>query len=113
VVQPYRLIRGEKSDRLAIYSMGNFIANQNKEFTQLGVIFKMDLIREEDGRKRIADLTAWPTQTIRRPGPSGFRILPLEQVVANEARYGVPAAMLPGLRKNLTTMNDHLRSMLG
>lgn len=55
VVQPTRF----EQNRAVAYSLGNYISNQSDMFTQIGMLCELVIVRDREGKARIAD--AFPT----------------------------------------------------
>ncbi|NEP80730.1 MAG: CapA family protein, partial [Okeania sp. SIO3B3] len=89
VVQPYKIFKiteenGDTRQAVAIYSMGNFISNQTRKYTDLGVIFQVNIRKNfPEETIEISDVEALPTwvHRYRKNGKLKFRVLPLEEVV--------------------------------
>lgn len=80
VLQP--LIR-TKSNKVAIYSLGNFISVRlhNNPYTNNGLILQLKIKKEECSRAVITEVDWVPTWTLRRfhKGSASYRILPNQQ----------------------------------
>ncbi len=113
VAQPMEMVRINGQDRAVIYSMGNFLANQLQKYTYLGVIFSMDLCIEPDGSKRLINVQALPTKTIRdrQPGHACFRILPIQRTLENSATAALGKKELRQLELDLKEMNAFFTSL--
>jgi len=94
VLQPYEvkeIIRndGTLAQGIVIYSMGNFISNQdrirnNKKPTDVGVIFEINIRKHfPEGRIEYKEITALPTYVHKWMinGKQAYRVLPLESVL--------------------------------
>ncbi|MDR1395486.1 MAG: CapA family protein, partial [Deltaproteobacteria bacterium] len=116
VVQPFTAQVSPAQDQLAIYSLGNFISNQNRTFTNLGVILDCLLTIEPSGRKTISKVRLRPTLCYNRywEGRRIFRIIPLEEAAANPDLFEVLDA---NIRKKTAQyqkeMEQHLWKLLG
>lgn len=84
VLQPYRIFRasdetGATKDRLVIYSLGNFVSNQRRRFTDGGMIFEFRVERDSDEIRitQVDHTPVWVHAVFEGPG-KGHYILPLE-----------------------------------
>ena len=85
VIQPaeFRTIfdsTGQKRKVFVIYSMGNFISNQRKRFTDSGVIVHLSLIKDHSSNKTYID-TVFFTPTYVSKLKGRFRIIPVQQTL--------------------------------
>jgi poly-gamma-glutamate capsule biosynthesis protein CapA/YwtB (metallophosphatase superfamily) len=95
VVQPITLISTgdslEVKEKLVVYSLGNYISNQRKRYTDGGIMFRMELVKNHEDT-RIAAYDYLPTwvfkPTIRNK--TKFAIVP-----ANSFEKGLGHAVLP------------------
>ncbi|MDJ0517339.1 MAG: CapA family protein [Trichodesmium sp. MO_231.B1] len=118
VVQPYKFFKiteenGDTRQAVAIYSMGNFISNQTKKYTDLGVIFQVNIQKSfPEETIEISAVEALPTwvHRYRKNGKLNFRILPLEEVVTNKNDPLLKPRDYLLLEKYLTQMNNHINS---
>lgn len=119
VVQPYQVFKvkgidGKIRTRTVIYSMGNFIANQSGKYRNLGVIFSVNLQKRfPEKTVEITKVDAIPTWVHKYPlnGKLNFRVLPIATVV-NRPKYPLlPSSAYPSLKKDLTEMDKHLKSL--
>lgn len=77
VVQPMHLQRDENGDRLVVYSLGNFVSNQRKEYTDGGSMVRIEL-KKENGSTRIKNaehLLTW-VHTPQENGKRRYYVLP-------------------------------------
>ncbi|NEN88067.1 MAG: CapA family protein [Okeania sp. SIO3H1] len=119
VVQPYKIFQiveenGETRQAVAIYSMGNFISNQTKKYTKLGVIFQVNIQKTfPEETIEISGVEALPTwvHRYRKNGKLQFRILPLEEVVNTKNDSLLKSRDYSLLEKYLTQMNSHINSL--
>ncbi|MEM1170971.1 MAG: CapA family protein [Cyanobacteria bacterium P01_H01_bin.35] len=116
VVQPYKIFRiaeenGEIRQAVVIYSMGNFISNQTRKYTDLGVIFQVNIqkIFPEETIK-ISAVEALPTwvHRYRKNGKLNFRVLSLEEVVSDKNDPLLKSKDYLLLEKYLTQMKSHI-----
>lgn len=119
VVQPYQIFKvrgtdGKLRTRVAIYSLGNFIANQYGKYRNLGVIFSVK-VRKRFPEKtlEIVQVEAMPTwvHKYRSNNRMTFRVLPLEPIVNRANDPLLPKSEYPALKNQLIEMNNHLKSM--
>ena len=119
VVQPYKIFKfpgknGKTRKAVAIYSMGNFISGQTKDYTDLGVIFQVN-IRKKFPEKtvEITGIKAHPTWVHRYTlnNQVKYRVLPLEQTVTQKKDSLLVTSQYPVLSGYLQKMNNHLNSL--
>ncbi|MEG4959651.1 MULTISPECIES: CapA family protein [unclassified Microcoleus] len=119
VVQPYKIFKfpgknGKTRKAVAIYSMGNFISGQTKNYTDLGVIFQVN-IRKKINEKttEITGIIPIPTWVHRYPlnNQMKYRILALEQTVTKKKDSLLANSQYPVLKTYLQKMNNHLNSL--
>ncbi|MGD1713339.1 CapA family protein [Dapis sp. BLCC M172] len=116
VVQPYKIFRiaeenGGIRQAVAIYSMGNFISNQTRKYTDLGVIFQVNIQKSfPEETINISAVEALPTwvHRYRKNGKLNFRVLSLEEVVTNKNDRLLKSKDYLLLEKYLTQMNSHI-----
>lgn len=77
VVQPYVM----KKNGVIAYSLGNFISGQARKYTDLGMIFQVDIKKE--CCPEITEVKALPTEVFRENayGKTSTRVLPLERML--------------------------------
>src|SRR5690606_15356448 len=98
VLQPYEVIDVELEDGqtrkgIIIYSMGNFISNQdrsrnNNHPTEIGVIFEVDIRKSfPDGSIDFTDIRAIPTYVDKGPkqGKLAYRVLMLDDILTERS----------------------------
>lgn len=125
VVQPYEWIEttdasGQARKGLVIYSMGNFISNQGPEhnlplYTDVGVIFEIQILKHyPEERIEIAAVESIPTWVHKYRGASKrhYRILPLEEVLADQDDEWLTEQEYALMASYLNEMNHHLQSMI-
>ncbi|MDR1608404.1 MAG: CapA family protein [Deltaproteobacteria bacterium] len=83
VVQPYLVEVRRGQSQLAIFSLGNFISNQFKPYTNLGLILDCVLAVDENGQKAILDIQLIPTicQTFIQNRQKTYRVMPMASVI--------------------------------
>lgn len=84
VIQPMETLtvkdeKGKDKKVFIIYSMGNFVSNQRKRYTDSGVIVRLQLIKERiSGETVIGRIEYIPTYV---SVANGFRILPVQEAI--------------------------------
>ena len=119
VVQPYKIFKireenGDTRQAVAIYSMGNFISNQTRKYTDLGVIFQVNIQKSfPEETMKISAVEALPTwvHRYRKNGKLNFRVLSLEQVVNAKNDPLLKSRDYLLLEKYLTQMKSHVNSL--
>jgi poly-gamma-glutamate synthesis protein (capsule biosynthesis protein) len=119
VVQPYQIFEqtgklGKPKKAIVIYSMGNFISNQREKYRDLGVIFKVNIIKHfPDQTIEIKDIQTVPTWVHRywQNGKYQFRILPIQQVLKSGKDPLLSERDYQQLEIDLNNMNRHLNSL--
>lgn len=77
VVQPVKEIESGEKSTLVVYSLGNFISNQRKRYTDGGILFEMTL--EKTDTTMLADYGYLPVWVYKAPANNGgkhFVLLP-------------------------------------
>jgi poly-gamma-glutamate synthesis protein (capsule biosynthesis protein) len=119
VVQPYQTptvtdANGVPRRRAVIYSLGNFVSNQNGVYRHLGVMFSVKVRKQYPSeRVEITHVEAIPTWTHRyhAGGKPQFRVLALPQTLADRTDPTLPPSAYPQLATYRTMMDAHLRSL--
>ncbi|MBD1826045.1 CapA family protein [Microcoleus vaginatus GB1-A2] len=119
VVQPYKIFNfpgknGKNRKAVAIYSMGNFISGQNKNYTDLGVIFQVNMRKTfPEKTTEITSIKTFPTWVHRYTlnNKTNYRVLPLETTVSQKKDALLATSQYPVLSKYLQDMNNHLNSL--
>ncbi|MBE9225381.1 CapA family protein [Phormidium sp. LEGE 05292] len=119
VVQPYQVFRvkgkdGKLKTRAVIYSMGNFVGNQNGKYRNLGVIFAVK-VRKTFPQKtvEIVQVEALPTAIDKYTlnNKLNFRVLPLSATLSRkEVPFLSPQERLV-LKDQLFEMKSHVKSI--
>ena len=114
VVQPYEIKNSEKGNQVVIYSMGNFLANQLRKYTYLGVVFKVTMEKDSTGSKSITVVEADPTRILRlvKDNRQTYRVLPMKNVLEAERDKNLPVNIYASMKQELAEMDRHLKSML-
>lgn len=119
VVQPYKIFNfpgknGKIRKAVAIYSMGNFISGQTKDYTDLGVIFQVN-IRKKNPEKttEITGIKTIPTwvHSYSQNNQVKYRVLPLEKTVTQKKDALLATSQYPVLETYLQKMNKHLNTL--
>jgi poly-gamma-glutamate capsule biosynthesis protein CapA/YwtB (metallophosphatase superfamily) len=119
VVQPYKIFKfpgkkGKTRKAVAIYSMGNFISGQSKNYTDLGVIFQVTIRKRfPEKTTEITGIKTIPTWVHRYTlnDRVKYRVLPLEKTVTQKKDSLLATSQYPVLKANLQKMNNHLNSL--
>jgi poly-gamma-glutamate synthesis protein (capsule biosynthesis protein) len=118
-VQPYKIFKfpgknGKTRKAVAIYSMGNFISGQNKNYTDLGVILQVNIRKTfPEKTTEITSIKTIPTWVHRytQNNKTNYRVLPLETTVTQKKDALLATSQYPVLSKYLQDMNNHLNSL--
>lgn len=97
VVQPITLENRNElgvPQRITAYSLGNFVSNQRKRYTDGGIIVKCQLVRYPDGKIQIVNYEYLPYWVYKGfyQGKFQYYILPAKQAVENNGYYDVHGA---------------------
>ncbi len=97
VVQPITLENRDSlgiPQRITAYSLGNFVSNQRKRYTDGGIIVKCELVRHEDGSVKVTNYEYLPYWVYRGTlqGKYQYYILPAQHAVAHNDWYEVHGA---------------------
>jgi poly-gamma-glutamate capsule biosynthesis protein CapA/YwtB (metallophosphatase superfamily) len=119
VVQPYKIFKftgknGKTRKAVVIYSMGNFISGQTKDYTDLGVIFQVTMRKKfPEKTTEITDIKTYSTWVHRYSlnNKLNYRILPLAKTIAEKKDRILATSQYPVLKRNLQDMNNHLNSL--
>lgn len=119
VVQPYKIFKfpgknGKTRKAVAIYSMGNFISGQTKDYTDLGVIFQVSIRKSfPEKTTEITSIKTIPTWVHRYTlnNKTNYRILPLETTITQKKDALLATSQYPVLKASLQEMNNHLKSL--
>jgi poly-gamma-glutamate capsule biosynthesis protein CapA/YwtB (metallophosphatase superfamily) len=119
VVQPYKIFKfkrknGKIRKAVAIYSMGNFISGQARDYTDLGVIFQVTIRKNfPEKTTEITGIKTIPTWVHRYTlnNRVKYRVLPLEKTVTQKKDSLLATAQYPVLKAYLQKMNHHLNSL--
>ena len=119
VVQPYKIFNfpgknGKIRKAVAIYSMGNFISGQTKDYTDLGVIFQVNIRKKfPEKTTEITGIKTIPTWVHRysQNNQVKYRVLPLETTVTQKKDALLATSQYPVLETYLQKMNKHLNTL--
>ena len=113
VVQPVEVRRQCNRSRVVAYSLGNFVANQMKRYTYLGMILKVELRKDKSGLATIGSVETIPTRVYRVVENKRriYRIFPIADTLAREKELNLPAWMATQLASDLTEMETHVKSL--
>ena len=97
VVQPITLENRNEygvAQQLTAYSLGNFVSNQRKRYTDGGIIVKCELVRDTNGVIQITDYEYLPYWVYKGTcqGKYQYHILPAKHAVENCAWYDLHGA---------------------
>ncbi|MBD1372918.1 CapA family protein [Hazenella sp. IB182357] len=108
VVQPIKEVEVNGKKKLIVYSMGNFISNQTKTYTDEGIIVMIDLLKEHDETK-IEAVSYLPTYVHQfyQNGKKNYVILPLDSKEVH------PSLQYPGINQaKWTSARQHTVSQM-
>ena len=97
VVQPITLENRDEqgvAQRVTAYSLGNFVSNQRKRYTDGGIVVKCEIVRDTTGTIRVTDyeyLPYWVYKGVCQ-GKYQYHILPAKHAVENCAYYNIHGA---------------------
>jgi poly-gamma-glutamate synthesis protein (capsule biosynthesis protein) len=94
VIQPIEvksilLSNGTEKKALVVYSLGNFVSNQRKRYTDSGVIVNVEVVKDYDNNtvsiNRIEYIPTWVHKYYRNGKPQ-YKILPVEKYMNGELK---------------------------
>lgn len=98
VVQPYewqtiRSANGQIRKGLVLYSLGNFISAQRREYKDVGMIAKLTLLKKASGEASIEQAEMIPTYVhyYRSAGKRNYVIYPIAETLASKQKQKDPA----------------------
>lgn len=120
VVQPYEVVDTVNADgnsrrSVIIYSMGNFISNQQGDFKDYGVIFRIHVRKQHrTGQVEFTKIEPIPTWVYKykKNGLNQYRILPLDETLSKRNQPGLSLGDYKQLESSLKILNKRLESML-
>lgn len=100
VIQPIEVITSEKTEKrtLVVYSMGNFISNQqyertNNRYTEDGIIVNIQIRKDKSSKEiTISEVTYIPTWVHKYNDSNSklvYEVLPLTQALASKEEYNL------------------------
>ena len=97
VVQPITLENKDENgiaQRVTAYSLGNFVSNQRKRYTDGGIIVKCQIVRDTTGVVRVTDYEYLPYWVYKGTcqGKYQYHILPAKHAAENCAWYNLHGA---------------------
>ena len=110
-----KLEDGSTKDGFVIYSLGNFMANQNKQYTNDSAILKLEITKhKENGKITIDKATYTPTYMYKNPSKSKkkFKILDINtEIKKYESRES--GAVSKSLYNTLVTERKNIKRIIG
>ena len=110
-----KLDDGTTKDGFVIYSLGNFMANQNKQYTNDSAILKIEITKhKEDGKISIDKATYTPTYMFKNTSKSTkkFKILDINtEIKKYESRAS--GAVSKSLYNTLVTERKNIKRIIG
>lgn len=97
---------GEPREGLVAYSLGNFISNQGKRYTDSGILLDFTLRERETGGFDVTDVKVMPTYCWRREGL-------IQTLPALDWYDAPPPGMTDDLWQRLRESVDDLRELIG
>ena len=77
VIQPIKMYSYDEKEKLVVYSLGNFISNQRKRYTNGGILFEMTLKKGEETQISDHDyLPIWVYKPKNKAGKAHFVLIP-------------------------------------
>ncbi len=115
VLQPTQLMSGTRVNTFTIYSMGNFVSAQRKQYTDCGMILRIQLIKDRSsGQIKLGKLDYIPTYVSMA---KGFRVLPVKEAMeairtgnTNDPAYTPNAAEQARIQQVWKETTQHMNS---
>ena len=110
-----KLADGTTKDGFVIYSLGNFMANQNKQYTNDSAILKIEMTKhKEDGKISIDKVTYTPTYMYKNPSKSTkkFKILDINNEI-KKYESKAAGAVSKSLYNALVTERKNIKRIIG
>lgn len=105
---------GSTKDGFVIYSLGNFLADQNKTYTRNSVILNLNITKNSEGKISINSVTYTPIYTYKDKAKSSqkFKIIDLEKAISNyemenDTTYGA------SVYNTFKTELDNIKNLIG
>ncbi|MFC1568736.1 CapA family protein [bacterium] len=123
VVQPFTLTRrkdnyGKIKSRLVIYSLGNFISNQKRPYTDSGIIFSFKLKKttmDNDRTYTTIDKIHYTPLMVyeeKKPANHAHYVLPVEDIINKKTDLKLPQTVHRKLIETKAYYKNHLKSSL-
>ena len=107
VLQPAAWVEGENGNQtLVIYSLGNFLSNQQDFYTRIGGVFTFTVTKTTHGDVTEVELhspTMLPTYVTFHPSFSDYKVVPMYQLTNEE---------LPGAAQHYEDIKKHMSQWL-
>ena len=110
-----KLNDGTTKDGFVIYSLGNFMANQNKQYTNDSAILKLEITKhKEDGKITIDKATYTPTYMYKNTAKSTkkFKILDINTEI-KKYESKAAGAVSKSLYNTLVTERKNIKKIIG
>ena len=110
-----KLADGTTKDGFVIYSLGNFMANQNKQYTNDSAILKLEITKHKgDGKITIDKATYTPTYMYKNPSKSSkkFKILDINTEI-KKYESKASGAVSKSLYNTLVTERKNIKRIIG
>jgi poly-gamma-glutamate capsule biosynthesis protein CapA/YwtB (metallophosphatase superfamily) len=105
---------GSKKDGFVVYSLGNFLADQNKTYTRNSAILNLNITKNPEGKISINSATYTPIYTYKDTSKSSqkFKLVDLENVI-NSYEAGYEANISKNVYNTFKTELENVRRLLG
>ena len=110
-----KLADGTTKDGFVIYSLGNFMANQNKQYTNDSAILKLEITKHKgEGKITIDKATYTPTYMYKNPSKSSkkFKILDINTEI-KKYESKASGAVSKSLYNTLVTERKNIKRIIG
>ena len=110
-----KLADGTTKDGFVIYSLGNFMANQNKQYTNDSAILKLEITKHKgDGKITIDKATYTPTYMYKNPSKSSkkFKILDINTEI-KKYESKASGTVSKSLYNTLVTERKNIKRIIG
>ena len=113
-INPIKDKYGHTKNRLVIYSLGNFVSNQARRFTDGGIIFNFTVRRNEDDSLNIDTVSYVPVWVYveRKPEKVQFYVLPVEDYIKNDSKPKVAEIPMIRMKQFYDDTTLHLKESL-
>ena len=105
---------GSTKDGFIVYSLGNFLADQNKKYTRCSAILNLTITKSAEGKINVNSATYTPIYTYKNSSSSSkkFKILNLKNSIASfEAGYDTSIGS--EMYNTLSTELNNVKNILG